>query len=59
MTPHQVLSLMTQDQTADLMTACCNYLSPERIAAVLREGLEHDELIALRQLLVDLDEEGE
>lgn len=50
---------MTQDQTADLMTACCNYLSPERIAAVLREGLEHDELIALRQLLVDLDEEGE
>lgn len=55
MTPHQVLSLMTQDQTADLMTACCNYLSPERIAAVLREGLEHDELAQLRQFLVDFD----
>lgn len=55
MTPHQVLSLLTQEQTADLMVACCNYLSPERIAAGLREGLEPEELEQLRNLLENLD----
>jgi len=55
MTPHQVLSLMTQDQTAALMVACCSYLAPERIAVALREGLEHEEIEQVRQLLVDFD----
>ena len=50
---------MTQEQIADLMIACCNYLSPERVAAVLREGLEHEELVVLRAYLVDFDEEDE
>ncbi len=57
MTPHQVLSLLTQEQTAALMVACCNYLGPERIAAVLREGLEPHELAQLRQHLVDFEED--
>lgn len=51
MTPHQVLSLMTQEQTADLLVACLAYLSPERIAGALHEGLEPAERRALARLL--------
>ena len=43
MSPHAALSLMTQDQTAELMTACCQFLTPERVAVALREGLEPEE----------------
>lgn len=43
MTPHQVLSLLTQDQTADLMCACVQYLPIDRIERALREGLEEQE----------------
>lgn len=59
MTPHQVLALLTQEQTADLLTACCNYLSVERVAASLREGLEHDEIQQLLQVLIDFGNETE
>lgn len=61
MTPHQVISLLTQNQTHDLMVACTQYLPPERIVSALREGCEPDELRILCNLLkdnfVDLDEE--
>jgi hypothetical protein len=59
MTPHQVLALLTQNQTADLLTACCSYLSAERVAACLREGLEHEEILQLQQLLLDFSDETE
>lgn len=55
MTPHQVLALLTQDETADLMAACCTYLSPERIATILKEGLEPEEIRQLRAILVDIE----
>ena len=51
MTPHQVLSLLTQDQTADLMVACAQYLPIDRIEWVLRQGLEE---IERRQLAYQL-----
>lgn len=53
MTPHQVIALLTQNQTQDLLTACSAYLSPERIFSALREGLEPDELRLLSQMLKD------
>ena len=59
MTPHQVISLLTQDQTADILIACCSYLPVERVAACLREGLEHEEIQQLPQLLLDFGEETE
>ena len=40
MTPHQVLSLLTQEQTQDLLVACTQYLDVEHIHIALREGLE-------------------
>jgi hypothetical protein len=58
MTPHQVIALLTQEQTADLLIACCNYLSVERVAACLREGLEHEEILQLQQLLIDFGDES-
>ena len=51
MTPHQVLSLLTQDQTADLMVACCQYLPTDRIQWALRQGLDEMER---RQLVFQL-----
>ena len=59
MTAHQVISLLTQDQTADLLVACCSYLPVERVAACLREGLEHEEIAQLPQLLLDFGDETE
>lgn len=61
MTPRQVLALLTQNQTQDLMTACAQYLSPERILAALQEGLEPDELRQLSKALNDyfVDREDE
>ena len=43
MTPHQVLSLLTQEQTSDLLCACVQYLPIDRIERALREGLEEAE----------------
>lgn len=43
MTSHQVLSLLTQDQTADLLAACVEYLPVDRIERALREGLDEQE----------------
>lgn len=40
MTPHQVLSFLTQDQTSDLLCACVQYLPVDRIERALREGLD-------------------
>ena len=51
MTPHQVLSLLTQEQTAGLLTACAQYLPEERIATALREGLEPAERRRVAYLL--------
>ena len=42
---------MTQEQTADLLVACLAYLSPERIAAALHEGLEPAERQDLIRIL--------
>lgn len=53
MTPHQVIALLTQNQTQDLMTACVQYLPNERIFTALREGCEPDELRLLAQMLKD------
>ena len=60
MTPHQVLSLMTQEQTAAVMIACLAYLPVERVFAGLLEGLEVEEQKALSLLLSEhlcIDEE--
>jgi len=54
MTPHQVLSLLTQDQTADLMVACCQYLTIDRIQWAIRQGLDEQER---RQLVFQLSME--
>ena len=51
MTPHQVLSLLTQDQTADLMVACLEYLPIDRVESALRSGLSE---IERRQLAFQL-----
>ena len=59
MTPHQVLSLLTQDQTADLLTACVQYLPVDRIQEALRQGLEPLERRQLAyQLSIEFDLEG-
>lgn len=56
MTPHQVLSLLTQDQTADLMVACAQYLPIDRIEWALRHGLEPLERRQLAfQLSIEFD----
>lgn len=51
MTPHQVLSLLTQDQTAELLVACCQYLPVDRIEWAVRNGLDERER---RQLVFQL-----
>lgn len=56
MTPHQVLSLMTQDQTAELLVACLEYLPLDRVEASMRAGLEDWER---RQLAFQLSIEFE
>lgn len=59
MTPHQVLSLLTQDQTKDLMVACCQYLTVDRIEAAIRSGCEPIERRQLAfQLSIEFDYEG-
>jgi len=56
MTPHQVLSLLTQDQTADLLVACCQYLPVDRIEWAMRQGLEPLERRQLAyQLSIEFD----
>lgn len=61
MTPHQILSLLTQEQTADLLVACSQFLDPDRVATCLREGLEPVERRRVAYLLsleFELDEAG-
>ncbi len=59
MTPHQVLSLLTQDQTADLMCACAQYLPVPRIQEALRQGLDPLERRQLAyQLSIEFDLSG-
>jgi hypothetical protein len=56
MTPHQVLSLLTQDQTQELMMACAQYLPIDRIQEALRQGLDEIERRQLAwQLSVEFD----
>ena len=56
MTPHQVISLLTQDQTADLLAACLQYLPLDRVEAAMREGLEEWERRQLAfQLSIEFD----
>ena len=56
MTPHATLSLLTQEQTVELVTAACAYLDVPRLEAALRSGLEERErrLLAF-QLSVEFD----
>lgn len=55
-TPHQVLSLLTQDQTEDVMLACCQYLPVDRVERALRRGLEPLERRQLAyQLSIEFD----
>lgn len=56
---NHLLAVMTQEQIAELMTACCNFLPVERVVACLREGLEPEEVEKLRDCLVDLTGEQE
>ena len=56
MTPHATLSLLTQEQTADLLVACCSFLPVERIEASLRLGLDEVERRQLAyQLSIEFD----
>lgn len=56
MTPHHFLSLLTQDQTADLLTACCQYLPVDRIEAAVRSGCDELERRQLAfQLSIEFD----
>ena len=58
-TPHATLSLLTQDQTAELMVACAQFLPVDRIQAALREGLEPLERRLLAyQLSIEFDLSG-
>lgn len=62
MTPHSVIALLTQDQTEDLMAACAQFLSVERIMKAMVAGLEPAELKELKAKLDDhlcVDEEGD
>lgn len=56
MTPHATLSLLTQEQTAELLVACCQFLPVERIEAALRLGLDE---LERRQLAYQLSIEFE
>ena len=56
MTPHQVVSLLTLDQTANLLTECVQCLPIDRIEYSLRRGLEDWER---RQLAFQLSIEFE
>jgi hypothetical protein len=59
MTPHQVLSLLTQDQTEDILLACCQYLEVDRIERAMRRGLEPLERRQLAyQLSIEFDLSG-
>lgn len=61
MTPHQVLSLLTQEQTADLMAACLEYLPIDRVESALRRGLtelERRQLAYQLSIEFDLEESG-
>ena len=56
MTPHQALAFMTQEQTAELMAACLEYLPIDRVEAALRTGLEEWERRQLAfQLSIEFD----
>ena len=60
MTPHQVLSLLTQEQTAEILVACCQYLDVGRIEAALRQGLDAAERreVAYRLSIEEFDTES-
>ena len=59
MTPHQVLSLLTQEQTFDLMVACAQYLPVDRIQEALRQGCDPLERRQLAfQLSIEFDYAG-
>lgn len=51
MTPHQVISLLTQEQTRDLVTACAEFLDARQLHVALREGLDIHERQQLAYLL--------
>ena len=58
MTPHQVLALLTQEQTAELLSACIEYLPIDRVESALRQGLEDLERRQLAfQLSIEFDRE--
>ena len=58
MTPHQVLALLTQEQTAELLVACLEYLPLDRVESSMRQGLEDWERRQLAfQLSIEFDRE--
>ena len=44
MTPKAVLALLNQQEIEDLLTECCFFLGPSRIAKALARGCTEDEL---------------
>jgi len=56
MTPHAALALMTQEEASELLCACVQYLTVDKIEAALREGLEPQERRQLAyQLSIEFD----
>lgn len=48
---------MTQEQISELFIGCCQFLSVEKIAAGLHEGLEDAEVVDLQNILIDFNPE--
>lgn len=44
MTHKQYLAMHTQSEIADVLTECCNFLTPQAIARALAKGCDEDEL---------------
>lgn len=60
MTPHHVISLLTQQQTFELLVVCVQFLPVDRIEAALREGCDELERRQLAfQLSIEFDSEEE
>jgi hypothetical protein len=59
MNASQVLSLLTQEQTRELLVACCQYLPVDQIEAAVREGCDPIERRQLAfQLSIEFDLSG-
>lgn len=54
MTPKQVLALLTREQIEDILTECCYFLEPGRIAIALHRGLDVGETQHVMQHLWNL-----